>query len=263
VNGRAILDPEGKQVLKGFLTRRTLMAFDYDGTLAPIVNDPSEARMSARTAELLQAIARRYPTVVISGRARRDVQRFLLGIPLLEVIGNHGFESFGAPPRAALRTVAGWRDVLKPLLAEAPGIFIEDKRFSLAIHYRQAPDATAAEQRISAAVESLGPVRIVGGKAVVNVLPAEAPHKGNALLRLCERLGCPHAIYVGDDDTDEDVFALNQPDRILTVRVGSERSSAATYRLHRQADIELLLSAMLAVGEGARSITASAADSWR
>lgn len=88
-------------------------------------------------------------------------------------------------------------------------------------------------------------MRIVGGKQVVNILPSRAPHKGIALERERDRLHCDTALYVGDDETDEDVFALDQPGRLLTVRVGSKRTSAATYCVTNQRAVDDLLRALI------------------
>jgi trehalose 6-phosphate phosphatase len=84
-------------------------------------------------------------------------------------------------------------------------------------------------------------VRLVGGKLVVNLLPAGAPHKGLALEAARERFGCDTALYVGDDETDEDVFALDQPGRLLAIRVGRRRGSAAGYYLRNQREIDRVL----------------------
>jgi trehalose 6-phosphate phosphatase len=94
-------------------------------------------------------------------------------------------------------------------------------------------------------VASLGDVRVIGGKQVVNVLPKGAPHKGLALERELERLRCDTAIYVGDDETDEDVFALDRPGRLLMIRVGAKRSSSAAYYIRSQEAIEELLEALV------------------
>ena len=81
---------------------------------------------------------------------------------------------------------------------------------------------------------------------MLNILPAGAPHKGLALERARTRLGCDTAIYVGDDETDEDVFALDQPGQLLTVRVGPKQSSSAAYYIRTQADVDRLLRSLLA-----------------
>ena len=84
-------------------------------------------------------------------------------------------------------------------------------------------------------------MRIVPGKLVVNLVPAAAPDKGDALVQLRARYRADTAFYVGDDGTDEDVFALDQPGRLLCVRVGRSRASAAGYYLKHQREIDALL----------------------
>ena len=68
---------------------------------------------------------------------------------------------------------------------------------------------------------------MIGGKQVVNILPEGAPTRAWRSSRSAERLGCDTAIYVGDDETDEDVFALDQPGRLLSIRVGARKASLA------------------------------------
>jgi len=91
------------------------------------------------------------------------------------------------------------------------------------------------------AVAGLRDTRIVEGKMVVNVLPAGAPDKGTALIKLRKRLRCESAIYVGDDDNDEDVFALAKGEHVLGIRVGRSRRSQAAYFVPSQTDIDRLL----------------------
>jgi trehalose 6-phosphate phosphatase len=90
---------------------------------------------------------------------------------------------------------------------------------------------------------------VIGGKLVVNVLPPGAPHKGVALERERHRLGCDTALFVGDDETDEDVFALDRPGRLVTVRVGRARATQASYCLRGQAEIDRLLGRLIALRE--------------
>jgi trehalose 6-phosphate phosphatase len=93
----------------------------------------------------------------------------------------------------------------------------------------------------------LGDVRLIRGKQVVNLLPHDAPHKGVALEKARDRFGCDTALYVGDDETDEDVFGLDQPGRLLTIRVGRRQGSLASYFLRNQGEMDELLAALLAV----------------
>jgi trehalose 6-phosphate phosphatase len=162
------------------------------------------------------------------------------------VIGNHGAEDArsAAGPSPAHR----WRAELERVLGEHAGVFVEDKRVSLSIHYRQSRQKKRARAAILAAVARIGEreaVRVMGGKQVVNLLPEGAPHKGIALEGARARLGCDTALYVGDDETDEDVFALDQPGRLLGVRVGERAASHADYYLRGQREIDALLRTLI------------------
>jgi trehalose 6-phosphate phosphatase len=241
---RNILARGHREVLREFIWSNVLLAFDYDGTLAPIVEDPERALMRRKTRALLDEVTRLYPVIVISGRAQPDVQRLLRGVHVSAVVGNHGIEPWSAVPRHRA-DVERWLPKLEQELEPFRGVVIENKSYSLAIHYRQSREKKRARAAILKVAASLGPVRIVGGKQVVNVLPEGAPHKGIALERERGRLRCDTAIYVGDDETDEDVFALDQPGRLLTVRVGAKRTSAASYCIPSQRAIDSLLQALV------------------
>jgi trehalose 6-phosphate phosphatase len=230
-------------ILRQLARRRVLVAFDFDGTLAPIVRDPDVAAVPPRTAALLAKVAVRYPCVVISGRARADVLAKLADIPLYAVYGNHGMEP-GRGLAAAKKLVARWREELASFLPIVPGLVVEDKGPSLAIHYRRARSRALIHRLILEAVAELADARVVEGKMVVNVLPANAPDKGVALLRLCWRLRCDSALYVGDDDTDEDAFAVADEFALFGVRVGRSSRSRADYYLPRQAMIDPLLNTL-------------------
>jgi trehalose 6-phosphate phosphatase len=230
--------------LRALAARRLLVALDFDGTLAPIVRVPEDAAMRPSTAALLAEVARLYPCVVISGRARADVKKRLQGIPLRAVLGNHGMEP-GRGLATARKAVATWRRQLGTLLPKVPGLIVEDKHASLAIHYRRASARAQRRQQILAAVDKLHDARVVEGKMVVNVLPKSAPDKGVALLLLCKRLRCEAALYVGDDVTDEDAFGLADRFPVLGVRVGRARRSQAATFLPSQADIDQLLTLLV------------------
>ena len=90
-----ILTPRHLHALARFAASNVLVAFDYDGTLAPIVADPARARMRASTARLLRSVAERYPCAAISGRMRADLVHLVETIPFRHVAGNHGIEPWG------------------------------------------------------------------------------------------------------------------------------------------------------------------------
>jgi trehalose 6-phosphate phosphatase len=243
---REILVRRNVEVLAQFAWSETLLGFDFDGTLAPIVDDPGAAAMPETTRALLGRLARAYPCAVISGRSLGDLRGRLRGLPSIQLVGNHGLE----PSRSAdafARKVARWVPELERRLAPFPGVTVEDKTFSVAVHYRRSRGKGRARSEILACAAELGPLRVIGGKQVVNLLPEGAPHKGIALRAARERARCDTAVYVGDDETDEDVFALGEPGRLLGIRVGASRSSGAGYFLRRRRDVDRLLARLLAL----------------
>ncbi|MFM2420090.1 MAG: hypothetical protein RL385_4813 [Pseudomonadota bacterium] len=246
---RHLLSRDSGEVLAQLAWSRVLVAFDFDGTLAPIVANREEARMRARTSELFSKVCSLYPCAVISGRSQPDVSARLGAAPIKYVIGNHGLEP-GASLDEFEEEIAQARVSLEETLAGTAGVDLEDKRYSLALHYRRSRNKRLARSAILSAVAAL-PVRmrVVPGKLVVNVVPERAPNKGDALLELRKAEQADTALYVGDDVTDEDVFELDQPGRLLTVRVGDSRSSAAAYFLRDQNEMDRLLAKLIALRE--------------
>ncbi|MEW5739952.1 MAG: trehalose-phosphatase [Myxococcota bacterium] len=227
----------------------SLLAFDFDGTLAPIVAQRTRAAMRASTRRVLAGVCERYPVAVISGRARSDVAARVRGLGVKYVVGNHGIEP-SAATGAVARAVSRAHGFLARSLASVPGVELEDKRFSLSLHFRGTKRPAAAHREILAAVRALPlAVRVVPGKQVVNVVPAGTPHKGDAVRRLAEAARAERVLYVGDDGTDEDVFALEEPG-LVTVRVARSWQSEADYYLPRQAAVDGLLAALEAAREG-------------
>jgi trehalose 6-phosphate phosphatase len=254
---KSILAKAQAGVVLPFAWSRTLLAFDFDGTLAPIVSRPEAAGMRPTTRRLLARVAGLYPCVVISGRAITDVEKRVSGLGLRGVIGNHGLEPWRATRRIH-RRVREWRPMFDRALDGEAGVEIEDKKYSLAIHFRR----SRAKKRIKRIVADLAlelvGARLIGGIEVINVVPSDAPHKGMALERERSRLDCDTAIYVGDDETDEDVFALDQPGRLLSIRVGRKAKSGADYYLHSQRQVDALLRLLADLRDGMSSVVAVA-----
>lgn len=236
----------GIQVLESLSLTRTLYAFDFDGTLAPIVSKPELAVISTETSRLLNELAHLAPTTVISGRSVIDLRsRIKLHGNLL--IGNHGVEGLGVKKGAIKKSESLCKDWMTQLdrtwdkLEQYPGTFIEDKTYSLALHYRKSRNKKKVKMELFSLIEKLQPSpRVILGKSVMNLIPAGGPHKGVALLEAMMKLDLKCAFYIGDDDTDEDVFSL--PDhRILSARVGQKRTSQAQFFVKRQSEINRLL----------------------
>jgi trehalose 6-phosphate phosphatase len=241
---RSILTPQEAGVLSAFALSNVLLAFDYDGTLAPIAPTPARARMRSTTRRLLTSVATLYPSVVISGRRLDDIARRVARIPIWHVFGNHGLESTSANPKPTLQT-RGWVTHLNTALRDAVGVRVEDKGLTVTVHYRGAPDRAAAIDAIRAALGGLPGARIVGGKEAVNLLPFGAADKGVAIRDALRMFACDTAIYVGDDATDEDAFSAAPHDRLLAIRIGAAARSAALYHVPAQPDIDLLLQRLI------------------
>jgi len=254
-----ILLARHRPALERLAHARALLAFDYDGVLAPLVRDPDGARMRPSTRRLLVRVARAWPVAVVSGRAYAHTARLTEGLVPV-VVGNHGYELGHARtvPPSVLRQVGRWRDALARDLEGVRGVFIEDKRSTLSVHYGLERRWRSVEEAVHREAARLDGARLVRGKKVLNVIPAGFPDKGDAIRALLRKLGLETALYAGDDVTDEDAFALGPP-LVLGVRVGPGRSRAP-FRLSTQDRIDELLEILLELRTGA-ALPASARQS--
>jgi trehalose 6-phosphate phosphatase len=243
-----LFSPTCRSILELLVREGALCAFDFDGTLSPIVEHPDRASMRARTRNLLGQLAALYSCIVISGRARADVLDKLDGVKVARVIGNHGAET-EAVPRISRQSVERWKAALEGQLGSIPGSWLEDKSISLAVHYRQSPNKAQARRVILDAARTLPDVRVFGGKQVVNFVPVSAPHKGDALAAERARIGCKWVLFVGDDENDEDAFALSG--NVVPVSIGRKQRSHARYYLRAQTEIDDLLDLLIRLRKAA------------
>lgn len=242
---------EGEAALAEVLRQRPLLAFDFDGTLAPIVPRPEDARISQAVSARLRELAQRLPLAVVTGRTVDDV-RPRLGFEPAYVVGNHGAEDPDNPAAAAQLAAAlgSLRARLQGRLDQftAAGVVVEDKGSSIALHYRLSRQREQAHELI---MDALSPAdeawHVFGGKMVVNVVPRNAPDKASAVHALVARAGVSCALFAGDDINDEPVFE-SAPAHWLTIRIGrSEGHSAARYFLDSPNEMAMLLDRLLAL----------------
>ncbi|MGH9699369.1 MAG: trehalose-phosphatase [Candidatus Acidiferrales bacterium] len=239
-------------MLRKFALGNVLLAFDFDGTLAPVTSVPARATLPRRTRNLLQGLTLLYPCIVVSGRSRSDVQQRLQGINFREIFGNHGIEPWDTS-RAVAKAVRKWMPVLNARLTPIPGVMVENKQFSVSVHYRKARQKYKTIRAIHQAAKNLPGARLLGGKQVINILFQGAPDKGLAVGKAQKKWRCEKVIFIGDDETDESVFALAQRGRFLTIRVGPKRTSLARFYIRKQLEIDTLLRALLAARETPRT----------
>jgi trehalose 6-phosphate phosphatase len=231
------------------LKREPLLAFDFDGTLAPIVDRPQDARVPEPVAQCLQELGSRCAVAIITGRSVEDVKP-RLGFAPQFIVGNHGAEqgpgSFVGADAGELEGARAPRAHRAIALLDR-GISVEDKSLSLALHYRRASDREASVRLIDEVLQGLPPgLRTFGGKCVVNIVPAAAPDKGDALAELVARTGSTAAVFVGDDVNDEPVYSRAAGDWV-TVRIGrDDPTTRARFCLHSHAEVPDMLRAMLA-----------------
>jgi trehalose 6-phosphate synthase/phosphatase len=245
-------------------TERLLIATDFDGTLAPIVDDPDDARPVGEALESLHAIAALPDTVVavISGRSLADLQA-LVGDPgRIHLIGSHGAErrqptetaaGFAAGPRtltpAETSTLDALRTSLDGIAARHPGVRLEHKPVGVAVHLRQASDhdADAVQHEIASEISSDPAIRTMHGKKVVE-LSVVAVDKGSALETLRAQTASTATVFIGDDVTDEHAFTALGP-HDLGVKVGPG-DSAARLRVDSPTAVADLLGVLLSARGG-------------
>ena len=244
--------PAVSQRLRG--ADRLLLMLDFDGTLAPIVPHPPDARIPPVAMSALRAL-RTHPKVelaIISGRAASDV-RSLVGLAGIHYFGSHGREQIspeGGPVIAEDRGRAAIELLCKRLgskLASVPGFQIENKGLSAAAHYRnaRARDHEFIRRSVSEAVRASGGLKMSPGKMVYDITPTDGIDKGTAATGLFRRYG-GLPLYFGDDTTDESVFAA-LPSASITVFVGpAGATSQARYRVDDPQQVSDALSRILA-----------------
>jgi alpha,alpha-trehalase len=254
---------ENKNEVLNRLRGKNLAIFlDYDGTLTPIVEDPAQATLPAKTKRVIKRLAEQYPVAIISGRDLADVQD-MVGISGIAYAGSHGFDIVepGGQHRdqkIGKRFLPVLRRAGKELyqaLKDIPGARVERKRFAIAAHYRQVKraDVGQLEQRFAQVLSHYPELRKSSGKKVFELRPDIDWDKGRALFHLLETLYADGSqilpLYIGDDVTDEDAFRAIG-DRGMAIAVGSEkRQTAAHYGLRDPEEVTEFLRALAALVE--------------
>jgi trehalose 6-phosphate phosphatase len=227
-------DPLAQGLAEG---RRLALFLDLDGTLVEIADTPETVRIDVRLRQWLAALrcALDGALALVSGRAITDIDR-LIGMPDLAIAGLHGLERrdvAGCVHRAA---VVGLEDARERLVAFAgrwPGVRVEDKGATIALHYRQAPDAEAkARALVQEIVTDRTDLMALQGKMVVEIKPHHSD-KGAAIAAFMAEPPFQGRVpvFAGDDVTDEDGFAVVNSLGGHSIRIGGGTPSQAQRRL--------------------------------
>jgi trehalose 6-phosphate phosphatase len=221
---------------------RVLLCLDFDGTLAPHVDDPDAATLTADNRRVLETLCQQsaLDIAIVSGRALADVKD-RVGIDALTYAGNHGLESdvwTESEESTVHPRVKRYRSTIDQICAEletqltVPGCHIENKDVTATVHYRNADiEPDEIEERVASVVEQIGEesIQLVPGTEIVEIRPAIEWDKGHAVQQFEKRYQGEYlTIYIGDDTTDEDAFRAIEPDGI-SIYVGTDGETDATY----------------------------------
>ncbi len=223
-----------------------IVASDYDGTLAPIVDDPDQAEIHREALVALKSLAETSQTqvAIISGRSLSDLGPHLKGLERAHLVGSHGGE-FEVGYAAHLDSKSATllqkaKETARRISQATPGTRVEQKPAAIAFHFRNAdPDAgSKAAHELLDSLRGEEGLHARNGKKILE-LSVVKTDKGEALQKLRQRLGASAVIFLGDDITDEDVFAkLAGPD--VGIKVG-EGDTIAKFRVNTTEDAARLL----------------------
>ena len=240
--------------------RRAAVFLDYDGTLTPIVDTPEQAELSDEMRAVVRRLGDRCVTAIVSGRTRRDVQAHVR-LDNLFYAGTHGFEIVG-PEGSGIHHEVGQEfhpamqelhQRLRRALGDTPGLLLETKGYSLAVHYRlvQESAVTRVESVVDGLMADYPTLRKTHGKKVFEIRPRFNWNKGKAVQWILEALDLDHAdvvpFYMGDDTTDEDAFEVLEGRGVGILVADEPRSTAARYRLEDSAEVARFLQSLVRI----------------
>jgi trehalose-phosphatase len=242
----------------GRLARRPLLLLlDVDGTLAPIVVDPALAQVPDATRRIIASLVTRprVTVILVSGRAAHDAKR-MVGVERVWAVGNHGAEVINPSGDTTVdpevsryaEPVARTAQTLEPLLTAITGVVLENKTWTLAVHYRAADERVVPRLRgIVEGVAERNGLLVTEGKKVLEIRPPVAVDKGSAISRLLrdlEGFGADGSVlFAGDDATDEDAFRFlreHYPSAV-TIHIGDRADTAAEFTFPDLDQLRVLL----------------------
>lgn len=272
LTGSGIIRPGVPDPLRAALARiaeteRLLVALDFDGTLAPLVDRPEDARATVRARAAIERLATADDTrvAIVSGRALESLNQVASPPDGTLLSGSHGVElqlDAGVATidlrDAELAKLERLSTIVGEVADGAEGAWIERKPAGLALHTRRlnSKAGTALQQAARERVvgELIG-ITVRTGKAVIE-FAVRSSDKGESLTRLRQHVGATAAIYIGDDVTDEDAFAALDVDDV-GIKVGQGKS-VASYRVRSTEDVAEVLERLADARDAARE----AASRW-
>ncbi len=238
--------------------KKKVVFLDYDGTLTPIVERPELAVLSSEMRAAIKHLAEKYTVAIVSGRMREDVEK-LVGIKGIFYAGSHGFDIMGPgfsmmhPKVKEIMPVIS--QIIKQLsekLSDIQGILIEEKKFSVAVHYRLVEQQylPRIKEIIDEIIKDQNKICLMSGKKVFEILPDIDWDKGKAVRWIIDALKVSWqdvcVVYIGDDVTDEYAFRTLRT-RGFGILVSNEsKESAADFRLSSTEEVKKLFEKVVA-----------------
>lgn len=244
-----------KDILKYFpekllKSQRVNLMLDFDGTLSPIVSHPQQAILPAETKETLGKLVanEKISISVISGRDLKNLKSriYLTGI---DYFGNYGLEYEDSDGRTKpdeadkfIDSMSKFLGEMRPKLKGFKGTALEDKKYTLSIHYRNMAKQFLPQlkKEISNTLAAHPKLQLAEGKKVFEIFAKDFQPKEKIVEKLISANKNHLSIYIGDDTSDEKAFKVVRKAG-LSVRVGAETGSAAQYFLNDQSEVEELL----------------------
>jgi trehalose-phosphatase len=228
-------------------SRRVAVLLDFDGTLVNIVRRPGQVRLASPTRSVLRRLARhpRVTLVVISGRRRSELLRYI-GLPGIHYFGLYGWERsrHSSLPSSTLIAIRNARTQFSIHLSSIPGIWIEDKNFSLSVHLLDV--SPLGKRRARRKLRSLllpfqDSLRVIENLRDAEIVPRCISGKGIAVQQFLAKRALCHAFpfYFGDDLSDEPAFKAVY--KGISIRVGAPRPTRARYSIRGPAEVFVVL----------------------
>jgi trehalose 6-phosphate phosphatase len=245
---------DAKNIFKKTAGRSIALFLDFDGTLVPIQKDPEQCFLSKKIKNQLLALSDspRFHLMIVSGRSLSDIKK-RVGIRGIYYGGNHGLDISGPDIRfthpkatAAIITLKHIAIRLRKAIAAIEGSWLEDKKFTLSLHYRgvKKDDVILIKNTFKTITNEyieMKKLSVIKGKKVIELTPNALWNKGSAVRWLLKHLRDKCIpFYVGDDQTDETAFKVLHRMGI-TIRIGKSQKSNAHYYLKGDWEIPRLL----------------------
>lgn len=254
-------------ILPVFHEKILAVFLDYDGTLSPIVNDPSKATLNPAMKESLKRLSQAHQTIIVTGRRMEVIKQFV-EMDELYYAASHGFDICGP---GGLKLMQIGEDVLPHLqqafqslqqaLGNIQGCLIEDNRLSVSVHYRNVepvyfPEIERAVDDI-VAMHNTYIVKTIG-KMVWEIRPKKDWHKGAAVENLISTIFDDSSsvlpVYIGDDVTDEDAFKTVRSKGGIAILVSQfPRKTNANYFVASPDDVLIVLEKLQGISSTSRS----------